>query len=100
MLVSPWSGIMEPITGNSVTPEVSGQGRWSLTTHGTWRGDLFLEKSEDNGASWHVLRRLSSQNDTYFSITNEEHLPTRLRVRSVDVVGNCFVDLQFFAVFA
>jgi len=36
---------------------------WRIITHGTWTGKFRIEKSDDNGATWTVLRSFSSAND-------------------------------------
>lgn len=47
-------------------------GYWSLTTHGTWTGELKIQRSFDEGASWADYRSYSSAKDNNVSTSGEE----------------------------
>ena len=36
---------------------------WRLITHGTWTGKFHVEKSDDGGSTWTVIRSFSSADD-------------------------------------
>ncbi|MBP2652630.1 MAG: hypothetical protein H6Q73_199 [Firmicutes bacterium] len=79
---------------------VTGMGTWMLTTHGTWTGVLYLEKSEDGGESWKKLRQYSCATDNIADSGTEDDEIVMLRVRmyswdSTDSDDVCRFDLQF-----
>ena len=56
-------------------------GSWELTTTGTWAGNLFLERSEDNGTTWEVVRSWNSVSDRNYTTTGTQETPALMRLR-------------------
>ena len=56
--------------GTSSTLEV--RGFWTFTTHGTWTGNVAIQRSYDNGTTWGDYRVYSSSNDSNVSTSGEE----------------------------
>lgn len=56
--------------GNSTTLEVFGF--WTFTTHGTWSGNITIQRSFDGGAVWQDYRTYSSEKDSNVSTSGEE----------------------------
>ncbi len=56
--------------GTSTTLEV--KGFWTFTTHGTWTGNVAIQRSYDNGSTWGDYRVYSSSNDSNVSTSGEE----------------------------
>lgn len=49
---------------------------WRLITHGTWAGKLRVEKSNDGGTTWTVLRSFSSSSDFNVDTSGTESIET------------------------
>lgn len=82
--------------GAGATGAVKGQGQWSLTTHGIWTGKIYLEKSEDNGATWKRLRTYSAKGEYNVIASGTEDELVLLRVRAFEwSSGSVSIDLQF-----
>lgn len=74
--------------GESATIEVYGY--WSFTTHGTWSGNLTIERSFDDGVTWSDYRTYSSAKDSNVSTSGEEEetgVLYRLRMRDYEGSG-------------
>jgi len=96
-------------TGNGTTKTVStsnaaagysdscaGMGTWMVTTHGTWTGVLWLEKSTDGGTTWKKLRQYSCATDNIADSGSEDDEQCELRLRMYDYTsGTCRYDLQW-----
>ena len=74
--------------------EVSGslkdvEGSWNFRTTGIWTGQLVVERSYDEGTSWHTIgKAFTSQDDQNFNVSGEETLGNAwLRIRAVEPDG-------------
>lgn len=47
-------------------------GSWTLTTHGTWTGELALQRSLDGGSTWDVYATISSAKDNNAALSGTE----------------------------
>jgi len=64
------------------------KGTWQFRTAGTWTGEIVIERSYDDGASWHTLTTVTSEGDQNFNITGEEvDGDAWYRTRAVDPPG-------------
>jgi hypothetical protein len=84
-------------TPTGVSNSIKGLGQWTLTTHGIWTGKMYLEKSEDDGATWKKMRTYSSvgEYNVAASGTEDDGL-VRIRVRTFEwTSGTVNIDLQF-----
>ena len=82
---------------NNTTNPITGWGPWIMTTHGTWAGKIYVERSEDAGTTWTKVREFSSNSEynVDYSGTEEDDI-VMLRVRMYSYTsGTCNVDLQF-----
>ena len=72
---------------------------WRIITHGTWTGKLRVEKSDDAGVTWTILRSFTSVNDFNANTFGTEDvvlnpLPFLVRVNMYEYTsGTCNVDL-------
>lgn len=56
-------------------------GEWEFKTTGVWAGELLLQKSLDNGASWNTVRSFFSNNDANYLVNGDEsELPCLMRI--------------------
>ncbi len=64
------------------------KGPWRFRTAGTWTGEIVVERSYDEGSTWHTLETVTSEGDQNFNIAgNEEIGDAWLRARAVDPPG-------------
>lgn len=65
------------------------KGDWNFRTAGTWTGEIVVERSYDEGTTWHSLgESLTSEGDQNFNIPGNEELGDAwLRARAVDPPG-------------
>lgn len=64
------------------------KGAWNFRTAGTWTGEIVIERSYDDGTTWHTLTTVTSEGDQNFNITgNEEDGDAWYRARAVDPPG-------------
>ena len=64
------------------------KGPWRFRTAGTWTGEIVVERSYDEGSTWHTLETVTSEGDQNFNIPgNEEIGDAWLRARAVDPPG-------------
>lgn len=78
------------------TASIKGMGQWNLTTHGTWTGKIYLEKSEDGGTTWKKLRTYSAKDEYNVTASGNEDELVLLRVRAFSwTSGAVNIDLQF-----
>ena len=70
-------------TSGAISTSLQAVGDWELTTSGTWTGNIFLERSENNGTSWEVIRSWNSSADRNYSSTGNQPFPALLRFRYV-----------------
>lgn len=60
-------------------------GFWTFTTHGTWTGEIHIERSFDNGNTWYTYRSYSSSKDSNVNTSGTEELENVLyRMRMSD----------------
>ena len=84
------------LTSSISTDAVYGQGTWLMTTHGTWAGRIFVEKTIDRGATWTALRNFSATSEYNIDTSgteNDEIVGMRARLEFTS--GTCNIDLQF-----
>lgn len=56
--------ISQNLTGNGTSASLRVIGQWEFATAGTWAiGAVNIERSEDNGTTWQVVRTFASNND-------------------------------------
>ena len=60
--------------GTTTSSTINVKGEWSLTTHGTWTGELDLQRSYDNGSNWVNYRHYSSTNDANYEDNGTEEV--------------------------
>lgn len=60
---------------------------WELTTYGVWTGNLFLERSDDNGSTWQVIRQYEGKNDHNIIDSGTLDGEALLRTRYVNASG-------------
>lgn len=80
------------------TTSIRGKGTWQLTTHGTWTGSIYLERSKDSGETWQILRTYSSKNEynpTESGTEDDEIVLLRIRAFSWSS-GSVSIDLEFY----
>lgn len=62
-------------------------GKWELTSYGTWKGKVYLERRTPSN-SWEILRVWNGNYDRNIAANNEVDTDADLRIRvSVDMVG-------------
>jgi len=87
--------LTSPITpGWRVSPVLSVRGEWELTTTEFWWGEVWLQRSRDNGATWEVLRRWKGQSDRNISASgkiDEEDAEQLMRINYQNL-GNPFYE--------
>ena len=79
------------------TAAVRGKGTWNLTTHGTWTGKIYLQKSVDSGVTWTKMRTYSGV-DEYNIIASgtEDDDLVMIRVTAFEwTSGTMNIDLEF-----
>ena len=54
------------------SPAIEVFGYWTFTTHGTWSGNVTIQRSFDNGTTWADYRTYSSEKDSNTSTSGEE----------------------------
>lgn len=80
-------------TSNGTTEAVKTGDGWKIITHGTWTGDVTVQISKDNGASWEEYRKYSSKDDFNASESGTVETPCVLRAVCSISSGTCGVDL-------
>lgn len=102
-MVGDWMKIEQQVTGNTVTQKTTGTSAaitigdtWKIITHGTWTGSVTIEKSMDNGATWHQERKYTSSDDynPTESGSVEDYCLMRLNLEITS--GNCTADLSSY----
>lgn len=64
------------------------KGTWYFQTAGTWTGEIVVERSYDEGTTWHSFPSHTSEGDQNFNISgNEEDGNAWYRARAVDPPG-------------
>lgn len=77
--------VEKDFTANAVSETLEVFGFWTFTTHGTWTGELLIERSFDQGKSWYVYRSYSSAKDNNVNTSGTEGLENVLyRLRMSD----------------
>lgn len=83
---------------DGISPSIMTGSDWRLRTSGNWSGQLAVEKSEDNGATWEKVTYISREagETAPSSVGNLEDTGAliRLRVRAVNVTGEAGYELQ------
>lgn len=57
---------------DGVSDPIEVYGYWTFTTHGTWTGNITIQRSFDGGITWKDYRTYSSANDSNTSSSGEE----------------------------
>lgn len=52
---------------------------WKIITHGTWTGNVIIQESDDDGATWSELRKYTSSND--YNATESGTVEEKIRIR-------------------
>jgi hypothetical protein len=71
------------LTGTANSSSIQIIGTWELTTSGTWTGNIYLDRSEDNGTTWTVIRTWNSSADRNYTSTGTQAYPALYRLRYV-----------------
>ena len=80
------------------------KGDWTFVTHGTWTGEVVIERSFDGGTTWHNYRNYSSQGDRNIDATGTEEMDGVLyRTGRVDGINNsgtvkCYFNVRDYFV--
>lgn len=81
-------------SATGTTSSINCGGTWRLITHGTWTGTLKIEKSEDGGGTWTLLRQFTSANDFNPNTSGTDDGPFLVRLNmSAYTSGTCNADL-------
>ena len=79
------SSIEQDFKSDTASETLEVFGFWTFTTHGTWTGEIHIERSFDNGSSWFTYRSYSSSKDTNVNTSGTEELENVLyRMRMSD----------------
>lgn len=68
-----------PIDSNTTSSGFAILGKWQIQSFGTWHGDIQLQASSDNGATWETRRTYVSRSDYNVVSTGEEVTETLFR---------------------
>jgi len=80
---------------NNVSSSLAVKGDWKLVTHGTWTGDLDLQRSYDEGTTWVDYRLYSSEDDANYEDDGTEEVDGVLyRLNFTRTSGNCTINLS------
>lgn len=75
------ANISQALTGAGTSSSLQVVGDWEMATSGTWAGNIYLERSENNGTSWDVIRSWNSSSDRNYSTAGNQPFPALLRLR-------------------
>lgn len=64
--------IYKKFKSNDTSESLEVKGFWSFSTHGTWTGNILIERSFDGGTNWIPFRSYTSANDSNVSTSGEE----------------------------
>ena len=64
--------ISQDFTANGTSGTLEVFGYWTFTTHGTWSGNVTIQRSFDNGKTWADFRTYSSAKDSNTSTSGTE----------------------------
>lgn len=87
-------------TATGTTSSIKCFTTWRVISHGTWTGTFEIEKSDDGGSTWTVLRTFDGKDDYNPNTYNTEDIETNvdpflIRINmSAYTSGTCKVDLQ------
>lgn len=66
------------------------KGSWRFRTAGTWTGEVVIERSYDDGTTWHTLEPFKSSGDQNFNVSGEEtENDVYYRARWISGAGPC-----------
>jgi hypothetical protein len=93
----PGQAVTKAYSAAGLTASIKCGGTWRIITHGTWTGNLDVEKSTDGGVTWTMVRRFTSAADhnpnTYGDDANDGD-PYLVRLNmSAYTSGTCNADL-------
>jgi len=71
------------LNGIAVSQPIFVRGDWSLNTSGTWNGNIYVERSKDNGQTWEAILNRRSDKDRNIAETGTERETVLLRLRYV-----------------
>jgi hypothetical protein len=70
-------------------------GTWRIISHGTWAGTIKIEKSEDGGSTWAMLRQFTSSSDYNVNTYGTDEGTFSIRINCTALTsGSCVVDLS------
>lgn len=70
---------------------------WKIITHGTWTGEVYIQKSEDGGSTWEELRSYSSSDDYNPTESGDVDEPCLVRLYCVITSGDLTADLSRYS---
>lgn len=76
-------------TSDGTTESIEVFGYWTFTTHGTWSGNVKIQRSFDGGNTWSDFRTYSSAKDSNTSTSGEEEVKNVLyRISMTDYAAS------------
>ncbi len=75
------SSITLPYTANGTSDPLRVIGKWDFTTHGTWEGTAYIDRSLDGGTTWETIRTYTAKKDRNISTNGEEEDECKIRLR-------------------
>ena len=69
---------------------------WKVTTHGSWSGQMAVQLSTDDGATWVDLRTYTSSEDYNATESGDVDAYALLRIRARVTGGRCNADLSAY----
>jgi len=70
---------------------------WKIITHGTWTGNVIIQESDDDGATWSELRKYTSSNDYNATESGTVEEKTRIRMAATITSGSLKAVLSSYA---
>lgn len=81
---------------NYATDVIEIYGAWTFSTHGTWTGTLYIERSDDLGESWQIFKTCTSAKDSNYTDSFEEfEEEIYYRLRMADYVQSDTGTMKF-----
>lgn len=83
-------------TKDDVSGVIEVYGAWTFSTHGTWNGTLYIERSEDYGDTWEIFKTCTSAADSnYIESYEETSEEIYYRLRMTDYVKSDTGTIKF-----
>lgn len=84
-------------TANPTSAALLVGGTWKVVTHGTWTGNVIVQESDDNGATWTEMRKYTSTDDYNASESGSVEEKVYIRVTATITSGTAKVTLSSYA---